>query len=95
MKVQLRHQIAQCSDVELLTRKGLHHEFTCKAGLFQQTVAIPGYQLKDLAHTRSPGHEDHPGIAAVIQQQYLRQPQVAKQVTITGELGMQAEFVQT
>ncbi len=80
--MQLRHQIAQRTKVELVTAKGLHQQSADSTRFVEQQVLVSLRQLVDLSDRRLPRHQYHPGITAVVQQQHARQLEITDQVTI-------------
>ena len=82
MQVQLRHQVTERPEIQLFALKGREQEGAHAAGLVEQPAAIIPAEFVDLANTRSPRHQDHPGVTAVVEQQCARQREIADAVTV-------------
>lgn len=94
MDMQLRNQIAQGRDIELVAAEGLKHPGAKPAGLVEQCGAIGRAEFEDLAHARNPRHQNHPGITAVIEQKDTRQAKIADRMRVRRELRMEDEILQ-
>ena len=92
MDMKLWDQVAKGAHVELVAAERLHHPGAEPARLVEQRGAVGRAELEDLAHPRDPRHQDHPGVAAVIEQQDARQAQLADRMTVRRELPMEDEI---
>ena len=96
MRVQLRRDIAEQADVELLDRKAGRepdrpHAGADKDELLHQTSAVPGREILNLARLLDARHEHDPGPARIVLQPNSAKPKVDDIVRRAGKGGVERE----
>jgi hypothetical protein len=71
--MQLRNQVAERGDVELVAFVSLHQEVRQAAGLIQQLLSIRCCKLIYLTHISTIGHQDKPRVTAIVHEQQVAQ----------------------
>src|SRR5512132_2923640 len=91
MDVQLRHQVAECREVELVGPKRLRNRPGYQGDLLDQRQPVGFRQLEDLAGAFPLRHQDEPRIRRVVHQQQLAQAETTEADGVSSEAGMQVE----
>ena len=91
MHVQLRHDVAERGDVELVRPQQRFERTADEVDFSEQRALIAFIEVDQIARARDARHEDQPRKPRIVHQAQLRELQIADRVRIGGEARIEHE----
>jgi len=93
MHMELRHDIAQRGDIELVRDDQRAQDLSTPFDFIQKLMLIRMRKVDPIAHIGAAGYQDHPGKARVVHQQDARQLKVSDRMGVGCKLCVEIEIL--